>query len=160
MGFADGLMEVRRLVVGIQSGHVGPLFDQDKYFRIARVLQNLLADAAGFLARLRSKLENDSSDLRNRFGLRHDLDHNSHRIAHGHPLTNPKAATNMRVPPIRLSTRYYWLALRNSAARSFTAASCDSPTQSVHASGSTKGCGSPCLRDGSFCDRSSTPPPG
>src|SRR6267154_6712723 len=59
LGFADGLMEVRRLVVCIQSGHVGPLLDQNKYLCIARVLQNLVAHAAGFLARLRRELEND-----------------------------------------------------------------------------------------------------
>src|SRR6266567_5372658 len=87
LGIADGLMEMRGLVVRIQSGHAGPFLDQKEYFRIARVLQNLVADAAGFLARLCRELENDCRDLSNRFGSCHDFDHDSHPIAHGHLLT-------------------------------------------------------------------------
>lgn len=55
MGFADGLMEVRRLVMGVQSHNAGPF------------LQNLVADAASFLARLRREPQNDGGDLEQSF---------------------------------------------------------------------------------------------
>jgi hypothetical protein len=68
LGFADGLMEVRRLVMGVQSRYAGPFLDLNKYFRIAGVLS--VADAASFLARLRREPQNDGGDWRNRFVTR------------------------------------------------------------------------------------------